>query len=235
MKNAITTTKQTCVNMTHNIASQATQIATMFNAATTDAAVDEAIAEANGLRSAAIDLAQKSKYLRKLLNAPIDAVTKARQLGAEVEEEGNLQSWTAEAAERLRLQGYEPIGIGKHKNKLAWMDADGNTHTLVFEWYDKKSRCVRMYLDHYTESVSVAKAKQINMPFSSSYDGHTSVRPHIPNRLEMTTQPAEMSKALVWALSGRVGESPYVWVKFGEINIHTDAADAAYKAAWPKK
>lgn len=228
MKNAITTTKQTCVTMSHNIASQASRIAAAFGAATTDAAVDGAIAEVESLRTQAIGLAQQSKYLRKLLNAPIDAVTKARQLGAEVEEEGNLQSWTAEAADCLRLQGFEPVNIGKHKNKLAWVDADGSTHTLVFEWYDKKSRCVRMYLDHYSEFVSVAKAKQLGLT-------DTTIRPHVPNRLEMTTLPAEMSKALVWGLSGRVGESPYVWVKFGEINIHTVAADTAYKAVWAKK
>lgn len=235
MKNALARTKQTCIATSQAIAATATHIAAALEVATTEAAVEEVVIEANSLRSQAIELGRHAKYLRRQLTVPVvNTAARAKQLGADVPSDSlSLANWTAAAIEVLRSQGHDPIGVGHHRNQLAWRDADGQTHTLVFDWYDKKSRCVRMYLDHYTVTVSKAKAKLLGL--SHYIDADTSVPPHSPNRLEVTTLPAEMSKALVWALSGRVGVSPYVWVKFGEINIHTQAAVEAYRAAWPKK
>lgn len=236
MKNSLSRTKQICTLHAQSIATAATRLANTIDQATTKDAIEAAVDDATELRSQVIELGRHVKYLHRRLNKPVvNIAARAKQLGADVPgSDESLATWTAEAAAVLRDQGRDPVACGHHKNKLAWRDAEGHTHTLVFDWYDKKSRCVRMYLDHFTEGVNKTKAIQLGIsPYNLT--GYTAVRPHIPNRLEVTTLPGEMSKALVWALSGRVGESPYEWVGFGNINIMTVAADTAYKAVWAKK
>jgi hypothetical protein len=138
-----------------------------------------------------------------------------------------LAGWAAEAADFLR--NHVPI---VRKNQIVWRDNEGQLHTLFFTWYDD-SVCVRMSLDHFTGYVFAAEAKQLGMK-EWNLRGYTGVVPNQTTRLEMTTLPAEMSKALVWAL-GCVGESPCEWVKFGERNIWTVGANAAYRQSIGKK
>lgn len=236
MKNALTRTKHLCIAQAQGIAAASTRLANVIDQATTKDAIEAAVDDATELRGQVITLGRHVKYLHRQVSKPVvNIAARAKQLGADVPGTNeSLATWTIEAAAVLRSQGHDPISVGHHRNKLAWRDADGHTHTLVFDWYDKKSRCVRMYLDHYTEGVSKDKAMLLGIsPYNLT--GYTAVPPHVPSRLEMTTLPNEMSKALVWALAGRVGESPYEWVGFGNINIMTVAADTAYKAAWAKK
>ena len=118
-----------------------------------------------------------------------------------------LEQWTAEAADMLRSQGQSPI---VRRNQIVWRDDAGQLHTIVFDWYDN-SPCVRMHYDHYTGSVFAAEARRLGLG-DYNLRGYTSVAPSHTSRLELTTLPAEMSKVIVWVLSGRGGDSPCEWV-----------------------
>lgn len=135
-----------------------------------------------------------------------------------------LVGWTNEAADVLRGQGNDPV---VRKNQIVWRDNAGHLHTIVFGWYDD-SQCVRMHYDHHTGSVFAAEARRLELK-EYNLRGYTSVVPPHTSRLELTTLPAEMSKVIVWALSGRVGDSPCEWVKYGDRNIWTTEAVTTYR------
>lgn len=143
---------------------------------------------------------------------------------AAVQRTAQLEQWTAEAADMLRSQGQSPI---VRRNQIVWRDDAGQLHTIVFDWYDN-SQCVRMHYDHYTGSVFAAEAQRLGLK-EYNLRGYTSVVPPHTSRLELTTLPAEMSRVIVWALSGRGGDSPCEWVKYGDRNIWTTAAVTTYQ------
>lgn len=149
-----------------------------------------------------------------------------RQRPAAVEKlrAAQLIDWTAEAADWLRGQGIDPV---VRKNQIVWRDDAGHLHTIVFDWYPD-SPCVRMYYDHYTGYVFAAEARRLGLA-EYNLRGYTSVAPHPPG-IELTTLPAEMSKVIVWALSGRGGDAPCEWDKYGDRNIWSTAAVTAYRA-----
>lgn len=131
-----------------------------------------------------------------------------RPATAAAQRTAQLEQWTAEAADMLRSQGQSPI---VRRNQIVWRDdADGQLHTIVFDWYDN-SPCVRMHYDHYTGSVFAAEARRLGLG-DYNLRGYTPVAPSHTSRLELTTLPAEMSKVIVWVLSGRGGDSPCEWV-----------------------
>ncbi len=147
-----------------------------------------------------------------------------RPAAIEGQRAAELQRWTTEAADMLRGQGNDPV---VRKNQIVWRDSAGQLHTIVFGWYDG-SQCVRMHYDHYTGSVFAAEARRLELK-EYNLRGYTSVAPNPTSRLEVTTLPAEMSKVIVWALSGRGDDAPYEWVKYGDRNIWTATAVTAYR------
>lgn len=148
-----------------------------------------------------------------------------RPAAIEGQRAAQLVGWTNEAADVLRGQGNDPV---VRKNQIVWRDNAGHLHTIVFDWY-ADSQCVRMYYDHYTGSVFAAEARKLGMK-EYNLRGYTSVAPNTTSRLELTALACQMSKVIVWVLSGRVGEPPCAFDGGWDDNMWTVSAVTTYRA-----